>query len=58
MAKRYVIDRARLPYDAMVGDESWLVPVEEDDADGNKGTDAETDGTEETGRDTGQEAAQ
>ena len=56
MAKRYLIDRTRLPYDAFVADESWLIPIEEDDAYGNEGTDTETDGTEETGRNTRQKA--
>ena len=58
MAKRYLIDRTQLPYDAFVADESWLIPIEEDDADGNEGTDPETDGTEETGRNTGHEASE
>ena len=58
MAKRYLIDRTQLPYDAFVVDEKWVIPIEVDEADGNEGTDPETDGTEETGRNTGQEAAE
>ena len=58
MGKRYLIDLTELPYDAFVADESWLIPMEEDDADGNEGKETEAYGGKETGRDTGQEAAE
>ena len=48
MGRRFVIDRTQLPYDAFVADESWLVPVdEEDDTDVDEGKGTETDRTEE-----------
>ncbi len=31
MGKRFLIDRTELPYDAMVPDESWLIPIEDDE---------------------------
>lgn len=30
---KFLIDRTELPYDAMVADPSWLIPVEEDEED-------------------------
>ena len=39
---RYLIDRTELPYDAMVPDPSWLIPVEEEEEGG--GTDDEETG--------------
>ena len=36
---KFAIDRTTLPYDAMVGDPSWLIPIEEDgDSDGDEKT--------------------
>ena len=43
---RFLIDRTELPYDAMVPDPSWLIPVEEE----GDGTDDEE--TEELQTDT------
>ena len=48
MGKRYLIDRHTLPYDAMVADESWLMPIDDEeggDSYGDKGpeTDADSD---------------
>ncbi len=31
MGKRYLIDRHTLPYDAMVADESWLMPIDDEE---------------------------
>ena len=30
---KFLIDRTELPYDAMVADPSWLIPIDEDEAD-------------------------
>ena len=38
---KFLIDRKELPYDAMVADESWLVPIE-DEEEGDPADDAET----------------
>lgn len=37
---KFAIDRTTLPYDAMVGDPSWLIPIEED---GDSGGDEKTE---------------
>ena len=48
MGRRFAIERTQLPYDAFVADESWLVPIdEEDDTDVDEGKGTETDRTEE-----------
>ena len=39
MARRFLIDRKELPYDAMVSDASWLIPIEDEEEGG--GTDDE-----------------
>ena len=28
---KFLIDRTELPYDAMVADPSWLIPIEDED---------------------------
>ncbi len=38
---RFLIDRTELPYDAMVPDASWLIPVDGKEGDGTD--DAETE---------------
>ena len=43
---RFLIDRTELPYDAMVPDPSWLIPVEEE-GDGNEIAASEINTTEE-----------
>lgn len=30
---KFLIDRAELPYDAMVPDASWLIPIDEENGD-------------------------
>lgn len=36
---KFAIDRTTLPYDAMVGDHSWFIPIEEDgDSSGDEKT--------------------
>ena len=34
--RRFLIDRTELPYDAMVADPSWLIPIEEEEEDVSK----------------------
>jgi len=36
----YLIDRTELPYDAMVNDAAWLIPIKKD---GDESHDAETE---------------
>lgn len=31
MRKKFLIDRHTLPYDAMVADESWLIPINDEE---------------------------
>lgn len=31
---KFLIDRTELPYDAMVPDASWLIPIDEEEGDG------------------------
>ena len=31
MGRRFLIDRKELPYDAMVNDPSWLIPVDDEE---------------------------
>ena len=31
MGRKYLLDRKELPYDAMVKDPSWLIPVDEEE---------------------------
>lgn len=31
---KFLIDRTELPYDAMVPDTSWLIPIDEEEGDG------------------------
>lgn len=56
MKKRFLIDRALLPYDAFVADESWLMPIEEE-SDGDKRKNTETDCVKEAGGQSGTPAA-
>jgi len=39
VARRFLIDRKELPYDAMVPDASWLLPIEDEEE--GDGTDDE-----------------
>ncbi|MGI6256612.1 MAG: hypothetical protein ACOYJU_00875 [Anaerovoracaceae bacterium] len=34
---KFLIDRNELPYDAMVADPSWLIPIDEDEETGEEG---------------------
>ena len=48
MGKKYLIDRRTLPYDAMVADEAWLIPIDDEEGgvpygDQRKETDADSD---------------
>ena len=35
---KFLIDRAELPYDAMVSDASWLIPIDDKDDSGREMT--------------------
>jgi len=41
--KKFLIDRRELPYDAMVPDASWLIPIAEKEKDGDGTDDAEAE---------------
>ena len=56
MGKRYLIDRHTLPYDAMVADESWLMPIDVEeggDPHGDKGPETDADSDQGAGRQSG-----
>jgi len=40
---KFLIDRNELPYDAMVPDASWLIPIEDDEEEGDGTDDEKTD---------------
>ena len=48
MAKKFLIDRTQLPYDAFVPDPSWLGPIDEEggEPDGDERKEAHPYGTE------------
>lgn len=41
--KKFLIDRRELPYDAMVPDASWLIPIAKTEKDGDGTDDAEAE---------------
>ena len=40
---KFLIDRNELPYDAMVPDASWLIPIEDNEEEGDGTDDEKTD---------------
>lgn len=41
MGRRFLIDRKELPYDAMVNDPSWLIPIDEEEEEGDDNAEEE-----------------